>query len=262
MQNDPLKNHWKAWGFVNSYKTLDQDWQTKLALYREAMTTAASLKPFNQRTSVIDLGGGLGTLSTIAANNFGESPFALWTVCDSSFEMMTRGLAFQLQNKGQDEKSTYFVQADIQNQLPFASNSFDIVFCINFLYLFDDHFHTTIIAPEITRILRDKGLLIAITPKPKATNGKVILDEVFLQSKNNRFSIFSVLKDIVVNLHFLSAQSKIIKQANKKSPAAWTQLYSVATHKKLQPCLYKLTQSYGGQAGLWVLQKREDDVLN
>jgi ubiquinone/menaquinone biosynthesis C-methylase UbiE len=202
--------------------------------------------------SVIDLGGGLGTLRTMNSNDFEKYPIARWTVCDSSFEIMTRGTAFQLQA----ERPTYFVQADIQNHLPFASNSFDIVFCINFLYLFDDRIHTTTIAPQITRILRDNGLLIAITPKPKANNAKIISDEIFLLRKNNRFSILSVLKDIVINLHFLSAQGKIIKMANKKSPEDWAQLYSLATHKKLQPCLCKLTQSYAGQAGLWVLQKR------
>ncbi len=253
MKSDPIENYWNARDFIKSYKTLDQDWQTKLALYREAIATAASIKSFNQHTSVIDLGGGLGTLRTIAANDFGKSPFERWTVCDSSLEMMTSGIAFQWQAK----QPTYFVQADLQNQLPFASNSFDIVFCINCLYLFDDHIHTTTIAPQITRLLRDHGLLIAITPKPQANNAKVIMDEIFLRRKNNRFSILSVLKDIVINLHFLSAQGRIVKMANKKSPADWAQLYSLATHKKLQPCLCKLTQSYGGQAGLWVLQKRD-----
>lgn len=253
MKNAPIENYWNSRDFIKSYKTLDQDWQTKLALYREAIATAHSITPLNKHMSVIDLGGGLGTLRTVDANDFGKSPFARWTVCDSSLAMMTSGIAFQLQ----DQKSAHFVQADIQNQLPFASNSFDIVFCINCLYLFDDHIHATTIAPEITRLLRDNGLLIAITPNPKANNAKVIIDEIFLRSKDNRFSTLSVLKDIVVNLHFLLSQGKIIKLANKKFPEDWAKLYAFVTHKRLQPYLHKLTQSYGGQAGLWVLQKRD-----
>ena len=255
MKNKPIKNYWNSQDFIKSYKTLDQEWQTKLALYCEAISAAASIKALNNRLSVLDLGGGLGTLRTMTPDDFGKYPIDLWTVCDSSLEMLTSGIAFQLPA----EQPTYFVQADIQSHLPFSANSFDIVFCINFLYLFTDSVHTTTVAPQITRILRDNGLLIAITPIPKANNRKIIIDEIGLRSKNSRFStisIVSVLKDIVTNLHFLSAQGKIINMANKKFPADWAQLYTVATHKKLEPCLCKLTQSYGGQAGLWVLQKR------
>jgi ubiquinone/menaquinone biosynthesis C-methylase UbiE len=202
--------------------------------------------------SIIDLGGGLGTLRTMASDDYGKHPADMWTVCDSSVAMMTSGSAFQLQ----EQKPTYFVQADIQNPLPFESNSFDIVFCINFLYLFPDRMHTTYIAPEITRVLRTHGVLIAITPKPKANNMKIIIDEVSLRSKNNRFSVLSVLKDILIHVRFLSSQGKIVTMANKKSPEDWAALYSAATHKKLEPRLCTLTHSYGGQAGLWVLQKQ------
>jgi ubiquinone/menaquinone biosynthesis C-methylase UbiE len=254
MKDNHIHKYWNSPSFIQSYKTLDQDWHTKLDLYREALATANSMRPFNKHMSVLDLGGGLGTLRTVASHDYETYPIDMWTICDSSFEMMTNGRVFQ----SSETQPTSFIQADIQNYLPFESNSFDIVFCINFLYLFNDRIHTTHIAPEIARILRDNGLLIAVTPKPKANNSSVIIDEMLLRSKNNGFtaiSILSVLKDIVTNLHFLSSQGSIITMANKKSPQDWAMLYAIATDNTLKPYLCTSTQSYGGQAGLWVLQK-------
>lgn len=81
---------------------------------------------------------------------------------DSSSVMLKRAIKKTADREG----SIAFHKLDLNQEIPFESNSFDGVTCINVLYILDQ---PGFLIKELQRVLKTKGMLIIATPlnKPK-----------------------------------------------------------------------------------------------
>lgn len=246
---------WASPEFVQSYRILDEKWLTKTALYDEIVDLLDQMAAADKPLTVLDLGGGLGTLARRAYNALGDERFASWTVYDRQRAMMQGGSTY-----AQPPQGLHFLQGTLDAPLPFAAESFDVVIAVNVLYLFDDHLHVRLIAPEIARVLTRGGLVIGLNPLENPNMSQVITTEVQMRAVERRQSAIrarlDVVRELFANLNFLREQRQLEANANKKAPETWNALYRRASRQRLRPVHTGLSSAYAEQAGIFVLQAK------
>ncbi len=115
--------------------------------------TGEALAP-RQGGTYFDAGCGTGNLvASLSKINDGINLVG----ADSSSVMLKRAANMMAPR----EDSVDFYQLDLNKAIPFESNSFDGVTCINVLYVLDQ---PVLFIKELHRVLKDKGKLILATP--------------------------------------------------------------------------------------------------
>lgn len=249
---------WTSKRFVHSYRKLDEDWQTKKALYSElASMIIHHVKGSKNALNVLDLGGGPGTLGTVTGRSTSKHLLKHWIVYDLAAEMMRAGAAF----KDQRSSKLSFVQGNLLEPFAFENNTFDVIVCLNVLYQFADTWHCTHIAKEVLRVLKPGSILIAAGPLPQSVNSRIIRKEVMLRREQSNliFALGSVALDMVTNLAFMADQRRLVQTANKKLPGQWGEMYCRATEGQLVLASVAISQSYAGQVGIWIMTKHSEE---
>jgi len=118
-------------------------------------TIIKTIAGFNRNFSqVLDIGGGLGLFSMNFKLNF---PMSNVFILDKS---LYKGIK-EILTKYPTLRITDYVQEDIQEETPFDSNSFDLIFALDIL----EHVENPSIAiDEILRILKEDGFLFISVP--------------------------------------------------------------------------------------------------
>jgi len=129
---------------------------------------------------VLDIGGGLGLFSLNFKLNFPKSDVFIFDYSqhEGIKEILTKNPHLRIKD---------YIQADIQEETPFDSNSFDLIFALDIL----EHVENPSIAiDEILRILKVDGLLFISVPTES------ILLQIFRR-------LIGTIKNIQVNPHWL-----------------------------------------------------------
>jgi len=144
-------------------------------------TILKTIAEFNRDFSqVLDIGGGLGLFSMNFKLNF---PTSSVIILDKS---LYKGIK-EILTKYPTLKITDYVQEDIQEETPFDSNSFDLIFALDIL----EHVENPSIAiDEILRILKEDGFLFISVPT----------ESILLRIVRR---LIGTIKNIQVNPHWL-----------------------------------------------------------
>lgn len=133
--------------------------------YREMLYDVAREVPPNRQETILDASCGTG--------NFEQSLLMLSEIyfkeiigIDSSVEMLSRA-----KKKTSDHKNIRYLEADLNNSLPFSDYSMTSVVSINTLYAVTD---PKVTLTEFHRVLSLGGKLILVTPKRGCENGFIL----------------------------------------------------------------------------------------
>ena len=139
---------WNIYGWVYDRALLE------LMPYQKMLKLASKALAPHKGGVYFDAGCGTGNL--ISSLNEINSDVSL-VGADSSSVMLKRAIKKTADRDG----SITFHKLDLNNELPFSSNTFDGATCINVLYILEQ---PGLLVKELQRVLKTKGRLIIATP--------------------------------------------------------------------------------------------------
>ena len=114
---------------------------------------------------ILDAGCGTGNLEWWALKLFGDIRIFKFIAIDYCLEMLLKA------KRKLEGCNVYFLQADLNNRLPFKSNLFSKIVCVNTLYAVCSPPNTI---REFYRVLKQNGKLIIVNPRPGYENGLIL----------------------------------------------------------------------------------------
>jgi ubiquinone/menaquinone biosynthesis C-methylase UbiE len=172
---------------------------THLYSYQEMQSDIASRLPEIDNLEILDVCCGTGNAVPILEK---KNKLFNYTGIDFSKHMLRRA-----ESKYGKILNVNFFQKNINTVLPFPDNSFNILLCINALYVLDDH---TFLIKEFSRVVKKGGMIIVSTPikKPK------IIKHISFHIKNKSFlSLFLKVIPLILLLLF---NLIIVKKGERK----------------------------------------------
>ena len=168
----------------------------KLFPYQSMMEQIVRLIPENKHIKVLDVGCGTGNFEKIISDKNSNLDI---TAIDNSKLMIQRA------QKKNNDNIKFFI-SDLNQKNVFKDNSFDVIVCINVLYILPNPKQ---LVNELKRMLCNGGLLIISTPKQQPKMSSIIINHI---ENAGLLSLFS----IVMPLLFIGLFNLIIVKKGQK----------------------------------------------
>ncbi len=170
----------------------EQDWINKPSIFAEQV-----ISHFPQTGSILELGGALGQDSAFFKSK--------------GYDVLLTDLSEDVIKVAKEKYDLNVQQVDIAKPLPFADNSFDVVYAHLSLHFFDTQ-KTKEVFDEIYRVLKSGGVLAALfnsTSDPECGTGEKIEGGYFeIRGMKKRFFDIETLSEYVEQFEVLSIDSE------------------------------------------------------
>lgn len=157
--------------FWDWHAIISYNHKTKISPYRERIEDIIKTLEIKKNHLILDAGCGTGYL--IRAIKEKRSSVQIGAI-DFSREMLNRAA-----KRCKNLENINFKEADLNELLPYSSNTFDAIVCDNVLYAVPRPDFTL---KEFFRVLKPKGRLVVVIPKPKI-DGRTIIFHHFRNLK-------------------------------------------------------------------------------
>jgi len=186
-------NFWKKYFKVYDHLNL-------LIPYQELLNEVIQISNISPGQKVLDAGAGTGNFCTKINHNKTE----IYAI-DSSIDAL-----FYLKQKNSSITTKIH---NLGNELPFNNNFFDIITCINTLYLIDRK-KINFIMKEFHRVLKNNGILIIVNPMKESKPYSIFIEHIKKSIKKVGFcsTFFQLLVYSIVIIKFFYYNGLIIKK--------------------------------------------------
>lgn len=150
--------------FWDWHAIISYNHKTKISPYWERIEDIIKTLEIKRNHFILDAGCGTGYLIRTIKE---KHPSAQIEAIDFSREMLNRAA-----KRCRGLENINFREVDLNEQLPYSSNGFDSVVCDNVLYAVPRPDFTL---KEFFRVLKPKGRLVVVIPKPKIDGRSIIL---------------------------------------------------------------------------------------
>ncbi len=224
--------------------------------YQDLQKTIIKNLNLKEEDVILDAGCGTGNLEWWTLEVLGSFNGARFIAIDFCLEMLTKA------KKRLQGRDVCFVRADLNKRLPFKDGFFSKIVCVNTLYALDYPLNTI---REFYRVLKPRGKLIIVNPKPGYENGLILKehcgdtgpDEPWLGAHKSfikdKLIVRAVFKDKAIIDKFL-----YIAKINSEIALNFHFYELKELYNMLQKNVFKITKSflvYAQQDFLIVVQK-------